>query len=260
MDIKIFDLHTDLLTFGFCDEVTVDLINKENDDGNIMCLALFTPDAKGDISCYKNKCDKNRFCIEDCTNVNIKDLVNQKPFYASLTWNFNNEFAGGALEDGEITCGGISAIDEFNKNGIILDLAHIGNKSFFKAIDKAEKVMISHACCNTVRTHYRNFTDEQIRLVLEKNGIMGICFVSEFLCENKKADVFDVAKHIDYFCNKFSHKNLAIGTDFYGTKNGVKGIDRYSDFNKLYDELSRLGYSRNSIQDIFFNNARAFHF
>ena len=120
--------------------------------------------------------------------------------------------------------------------------------------------MVSHACCDTLRPHFRNFTDEQIRLLIEKNGIMGICLVSDFLCQNKKAEVLDVVKHIDYFCNKFSHENLAIGTDFYGTKNGVKGIDKYSDFYKVYEELIRLGYTHNSIQDIFFNNAKEFHF
>ena len=261
MDIKVFDLHTDILTFGFCEEVLLDLLNKERENGNSLYLAVYTSDANNNLDYYNRFCFyTNRLCIENCAKIKENEIISLAPFYASLTWNFDNEYAGGALTNGSITDKGISLIRQFNANRIILDLAHIGKNSFYKAIEISDRVMVSHACCNNVHSHFRNFTDDQIRLVVEKNGLFGLCFVSDFLTNKTKATIDDVVKHIDYFCNKFSYNNLAIGTDFFGTKNGVKGVENYSDFIKIYEQLKKMGYDSIVIEDIFFNNANKYQF
>ena len=60
--------------------------------------------------------------------------------------------------------------------------------------------------------------DYQLKMIVESGGIVGLCLVSEFLNGTKRSSVKDVVSHIDYFACKFGIDNLAIGTDFYGTK------------------------------------------
>ena len=99
-------------------------------------------------------------------------------------------------------------------------------------------------------------TKEQIAYIIEKNGIIGITFVSEFL-SCRKAKVDDIVRHIDYFVQRFGVNNLAIGTDFFGTT-PVNGILNYSNFSKIFDRLISLGYSQENIDRISYKNAQEF--
>lgn len=144
-----------------------------------------------------------------------------------------------------------------NAYEIVVDLAHQNQKSFFDSIDICEKVIVSHTCFCAIKDHKRNLTDDQISLITQRNGIVGLTFVSGFLAQNK-ATVSDVIRHIDHFCSKFSYKNLAIGTDFFGTPNGVEGIDDYNDCMKIVFQLEKMGYSKTVIDSIFTLNAKNF--
>lgn len=187
-----------------------------------------------------------------------EELAAFEPAYCSLTWNFDNIYAGGALENGELTDKGRKTIELFNSRKICLDTAHLNRQSFFEVADIADRVLCSHTCFEGVRKHPRNLTDEQIKLLIEKNGIIGLTFVSEFLNENKKATPQDVVNHIDYFAQKFGIDNLAIGTDFYGT-NPIKHLRNYDDdFLPLKELLKIKNYSDSAINQIFFDNANNF--
>jgi membrane dipeptidase len=134
----------------------------------------------------------------------------------------------------------------------------LNRKTFFDVIEKAERVLVSHACFDKLRSHKRNITEEQIRVVVEKNGVIGLTFVRGFLTDKNEANIDDLVAHIDYFCSKFSFRNLAIGTDFFGTDNGVKGVGDYSDFYKINNALKGIGYKDSVIDDIMTRNAQRF--
>jgi len=248
----IFDIHNDIMT-----------AHGENAEKfilqNMVVLVIWaTRLTQWDAFTLARKANTiSRTAFEDISFVDdITKLLEVNPLYCSLTWNYDNKFAGGALQDGELTGLGKDAIEFLNSANIPLDTAHLNRKSFFEAVTCADKVLCSHTCFDYVCSHPRNLTDEQIIYIIEKKGIIGITFVSEFLSDSI-AKIDDIIRHIDYFVQKFGVKNLAIGTDFLGTA-PVDGISNYFDISKISNRLVGLGYSQEAINQIFFKNAQEF--
>ena len=257
----MIDLHNDLITYeNLTENEKRRRIEKDITDGANVCYALFLG---GQNARYLNSFSWAKYLknlsIEDIGG--IDDFVDILPFsrkFITLTWNGENQYGAGAFACGSLTKKGADIIRLLNENNIALDMSHLNRETFFDAVEKAERVLVSHTCFDNLHSHKRNITDEQIRAVIEKNGVIGLTFVRGFLTEKNSASIDDLVKHIDYFCSKFSFRNLAIGTDFFGTDNGVVGIDDYSDFYKLKDALRRLGYQDSVIEDITTENARRF--
>ena len=257
----MIDLHNDLITYeNLTENEKRRRIEKDLTDGANVCYALFLG---GQNTQYLNsfswaKSLKN-LSIEDIGGIdNFVDILPFSPKFITLTWNGENQYGAGAFACGSLTKKGADIIRLLNENNIALDMSHLNRETFFDAVEKAERVLVSHTCFDNLHSHKRNITDEQIRAIIEKNGVIGLTFVRGFLTNKNCATIDDLVKHIDYFCSKFSFRNLAIGTDFFGTDNGVVGIDDYSDFYKLKDALRRLGYQNNVIEDITTENARRF--
>ena len=104
--------------------------------------------------------------------------------FLTLTWNGENLIAGGAKSDKDLTDFGKSVIKEMNKIGMAVDVSHLNDKSFYSAIEKADKILATHSNCRSICNHKRNLTDEQIKLLVQKNGIIGLNFYPEFLGGN----------------------------------------------------------------------------
>lgn len=257
----MIDLHNDLITFDKLSFIKKKRrIKKDEKDGAKVCYALFLGGKGSDyLNAFSWAKSLKNISIEDIGGIdNIYDLQAFSPKYVTLTWNYDNQYGGGAFGDGGLTEKGKKAIDILNENNVALDLSHLNRKTFFSAIEKANRALVSHACLDKVCSHKRNLIDEQISLIEQKNGVVGLTFVSGFLTKNEVATVDDVVRHVDYFCCKFSYKTLAIGTDFFGTDNGVKGINSYADFYKLERKLEKMGYEKKVIDAIFTRNAHKF--
>ena len=170
----IFDIHNDIMT-----------AHGENAEKfilqNMVVLVIWaTRLTQWDAFTLARKANTiSRTAFEDISFVDdITKLLEVNPLYCSLTWNYDNKFAGGALQDGELTGLGKDAIEFLNSANIPLDTAHLNRKSFFEAVTCADKVLCSHTCFDYVCSHPRNLTKEQIAYIIEKNGIIGITFVS----------------------------------------------------------------------------------
>ncbi len=257
----MIDLHNDLITYSnLCESDKRIRIEKDIKDGANVCYALFLG-GKGReyLNSFSWAKKYENLSIEDIGGVNnFVDILSFSPKFVTLTWNGENQYGGGAFSDGELTEKGIEMINKCNVHNIALDLSHLNRKTFFSAIEKANRVLVSHTCFDKLCSHKRNVTDEQISEVVDKNGIIGLTFVRGFLTNNEVATIEDLVMHIDYFCSKFSFRNLAIGTDFFGTENGVQGVNNYSDFYKIRESLKRIGYQDNVIEDIMKGNAERF--
>jgi len=178
--------------------------------------------------------------IEDAWFVNednIEELIELRPFSVGLTWNENNNLAGGAYADGGLTPQGIAIIEKLTANGIHIDLAHLNRKSFFQVtkVLKGQKLLCTHTCFDEVHPHPRNLTAKQIQTIVDSGGIIGLTLVRDFLGSG------GVWAHIKYFLENFGEDNLGIGTDFFGTKNLPKGFKKYKHFHRLkkhFDETT----------------------
>ena len=110
--------------------------------------------------------------------------------FLTLTWNGENLIAGGTKSAKGLTDFGKSIIKEMNKIGMAVDVSHLNDKSFYSVIEKADKVLATHSNCRSICNHKRNLTDEQIKLLCNKGGIIGLNFYPEFLGDNFYEDIY----------------------------------------------------------------------
>ncbi|MCL2228645.1 MAG: membrane dipeptidase [Firmicutes bacterium] len=193
---------------------------------------------------------------------NIDDIVAAKPHSVGLTWNADNALAGGAHGSGDLTELGKRMLEKLVSAGVMIDLAHLNEKSFFSVLEHVKslggRVFCSHTCFSEVCPHPRNINARQIRAIIDASGIIGLTFVSDFLRPKGRATMKDVVKHIDYFVKNFGADNLCLASDFYpGTKmaRGIRCGD-YRAFLKLKKILLKRGFSQTDVDKIFFMNAQ----
>jgi len=257
--MKIFDLHNDLPTSGLkhFDSLPHTVVN-----------VFWTTKLENPLDViYKyirdNSPTKNRrYAIEDLFFIDnqekLEAVCNLPLEYVSLTWNHKNKLAGGCSSDGKLTAWGKIVIKNLRKNNILVDTAHLNRKSFFEVAECSDKIFNSHTALDCLVGHERNLTKEQIKIIIEKKGLVGITAVSDFLQRGEfRAKIADYVRHIDCFCQTFSVNDIAIGTDFFGA-DPILGLNSYNDFVAVKYELKKLGYKHSDIKKIFYTNAQKF--
>lgn len=172
-----------------------------------------------------------------------------KYLYCSLTWNYDNAFAGGALDDGDLTECGKQIVEYIKHSRCVLDLAHLNKKSFYKVIERCERVICSHTGFNK---HLRSLDKTQIGEIIARNGLIGMCAVTAFTGAH---NLSEFAEEIDRFVQKYGVNNLAIGSDLYGSSDVPDDMNDYSKLDCLNYRLKEFGYTDGDIDGIFRRNA-----
>lgn len=138
-----------------------------------------------------------------------------------LTYNEPNIFGYGCMsdEDRGLSFYGRQAIREMNRQGIVVDLSHVGERTSLEAISISEKPCIfSHSNSRVVTsTTKRNITDEMIKSVSKKGGVVGLSSHA-FLCHSEEGvqpTLEDYMDHFEYLLNLVGPDHIAIGTDIY---------------------------------------------
>ena len=162
----------------------------------------------------------------------------------TLTWNYKNDIGGGAgaWEYG-ISDFGKEVIKRMEYIGMIVDVSHLSDKSFWDVVNIAEKPFIaSHSNSRSICSAKRNLNDDQIRALKEVGGVMGINLYSDFISDNDKCGIKDVMKHIDYIIENFGDDIIGFGCDYDGIERTPKGLENVSCLSKIVDEIvSRYG-------------------
>jgi len=155
----------------------------------------------------------------------------------NLTWNNDNRLAGGALGNNGITEFGYDVINKMNLLGIIIDVSHLSEKSFWD-FDKINKkpFIASHSNVKSLCNNKRNLSDEQIKAIAKKEGVIGINLYNNFLSK-KKSTIDDVLKHIDYIIKLVGADYVGFGCDFDGMNSTPENINNVSDLNIIIDRL-----------------------
>jgi len=134
-----------------------------------------------------------------------------------LTYMERNYVGDGCLErtDAGLSSFGLEVVEEMNRLGILIDLSHVGYTTTMEAIEASAKpVAFTHANPRALCDHPRNKTDEQIRALAEKGGVIGANVYPPFLAAGSKATLADVVEVIDYLVNLAGIDHVGIGTDF----------------------------------------------
>ncbi|MCC2603664.1 dipeptidase [Sphingopyxis yananensis] len=151
-----------------------------------------------------------------------RDLNNVDKFYqlgvrsAQLTYNDQNWAGSGCKELGAngLTLFGRDLIDRMNQCGMLLDLSHVNMQTMGEAIrHSAKPVIISHTALSSVHTNTRNTSDENLRLLAQRGGVVGICQIRPFLTQLRDGALEDYFRHIDHAVNICGSDHVGIGSD-----------------------------------------------
>ena len=189
---------------------------------------------------------------------NLQHFADRGIVYMTLCHNGDNDICDSASRS-ENTHGGVSAfgeqvIREMNRLGILVDLSHGGEKSFYDALDiSAKPIVCSHSSSRALCDHPRNLTDDQMRALAAKGGVAQTTIYHGFLRTDGEATIRDVMAHLDHAIDVMGIDHVGLGTDFDGD-GGVRGLADSSELINFTRQLLARRYSEDDIQKIWGGN------
>ncbi len=224
---------TFLANIGDCKDIirrayTADDVAKNADDGYIS--AILTVE---DGACVNGKAER------------LLKMKNDGVRMIALTWNYENCFgfpnsADSSLHSKGLKDFGKESISLMNDLGIIVDVSHLSEGGFWDVAKITTKPFIaSHSCSRSLRDHPRNLTDEQLKAIAEKGGVVGINFFYSFLTDKGNTTcISDVIAHLEHIRKVAGIDTLAWGSDFDGIGGDLQFGD-FAGFPMILDELSK---------------------
>lgn len=179
-----------------------------------------------------------------------------------LTWNQRNDIADGQGEKSAgsgLTDFGVSVVKEMERLGMLVDVSHLSDSSFW-AVDKVSErpYIASHSNCRALASASRNLTDEQIEAMAKKGGVIGVVFAGGFVDDDPaKVSLTRLCDHIDHIKKVAGIDHVGLGSDFdgFGVRPGSGVVmEDAGEFPKLTDELVSRGYSEADIKKILGGN------
>jgi membrane dipeptidase len=134
-----------------------------------------------------------------------------------ITYNDLNFVGAGCYERRDVGLSqfGVDLVKEMNRLGMIVDLSHVGYKTTMDAIEESKSpVWFSHANPMALKEHCRNKTDEQVRALIRKGGVVGVNIFPPFLKREYQATIEDVVEVFDYWVSVAGIDHVSVGLDF----------------------------------------------
>ena len=160
--------------------------------------------------------------------------------YMTLCHNGDNDLcdsARGKGEHGGVSPFGAQVIAEMNRTGMMVDLSHASEKSFYDALEMSRMpIVCSHSSSRALCDHPRNLTDDQMRALARKGGVAQATFYQGFLRTDGQATLLDAVAHVRHMVDVMGIEHVGIGTDFDGD-GGVPGL---ADASELINLTRRL--------------------
>ncbi len=176
-----------------------------------------------------------------------------------LCHNDDNILCGGTGKNREgLTSLGKLTLRQMQSLGIILDVSHMSDKSFWESADEYSLPFVAtHSNSRSICKNNRNLTDEQFILISKRGGLCGINFYPPFLSEEKPG-IINIINHIEHFLSLGGENNLCIGADFDGIDKTVPEMENAGMVYTLFDTLLSLNYNETLVNKLAFNNFHNF--
>lgn len=191
---------------------------------------------------------------------NLQNLYDNGIRVIGLTWNNDNQIASGcnSINDIGLTLFGTEVVKKMNELGMIIDVSHLSEKSFYDVIKMTKKpVIASHSCSKYLCDHKRNLTDEQIKLIADMGGVIGVNFYKDFLSNDRnKADISCVVEHIKHIYKIGGKECICIGSDYDGMNDLLvaKGLENNLKLKKLVELLKKERFTDEDVDRIMWKN------
>jgi len=174
-----------------------------------------------------------------------------------LTWNQRNQLADGVWESrskGGLTNLGVQVVEEMNRLGMVVDVSHLSEAGFYDVANTTKSpIVASHSNCKALCDHPRNLTDDQIRALAERGGVMGMNFAPMFV-DKEKATLERVLDHIDHVNKLVGPNHVGLGSDFDGIEKTPIGLEDVTKIPGITEGLLYRGYSEDDILKILGGN------
>ena len=177
------------------------------------------------------------------------------------------QYAYGTATDGPMTPAGVKLLKEFMKVGMILDVTHLSDQSFWTAMDVYDGPMLaSHHNLRALVPGDRQLTDDQVKELLKRGAVIGSAFDAWMMypgwvrgkTQPEVVGLEAIVDHVDRICQFAGNtKHVALGTDLdggYGTEQTPRDLDTITDVHKLEEIMARRGYSGADIDAYFYGN------
>lgn len=209
-----------------------------------------------------------------CIGDNVESIYALHHFgfrHAALTWNEQNSLATGTKGDSGrgLTSKGKEAVKIINDLGMILDVSHANDKTFWDIYNETDIPFIaSHSNCRSLCNVPRNLTDDQIKAIGEKNGLIGMNSFNEFISfEYDKMTADYLVDHIEHIADLIGIEHIAFGFDFFeylesettdsftsDAYKGTVGLEDISKASNFISILSKRGFSDEEIEKMSYKN------
>lgn len=282
---KIFDIHSDML-YDLYTSKCKGIENRFNDyhvyqlNNSVIKGSIFTMYSPNDFDLLEacnialneiklNKLNnfkvvlgleglRNLKCVED-----IDKLYDLGFRHAMLTWNEENKYATGAKADPNkgITEEGKRLLLRMQEKGMIIDLAHLNEKSFFEALEIVnQNIIYSHGNCKSLCEHVRNVTDKQMKALKKVDGLLGLTLANNFVDpvkENQTMDKF--LEHVKHAIDIMGVDNICFGFDFMDylddfPNSNLECVNNASLAYRIIEGLEKIGLSNDDIEKICYLN------
>lgn len=189
---------------------------------------------------------------------NVEHFAKRGIVYITLCHNGDNQICDSARRS-NATHGGVSefgakVIAEMNRLGIMVDLSHAAESSFYDALDiSSTPIVCSHSNAKALCDVPRNITDDQMRALAAKDGVCQITLYNGFLTTDGKACIDDAMRHLDHAISIMGIDHVGLGTDFDGD-GGVPGLANASELINFTKAMLRRRYSEDDMAKIWGGN------
>lgn len=195
-----------------------------------------------------------------------KDITNVERFrrrgvvYMTLCHNGDNDVCDSAVrtthEHGGLSAFGRDVVKEMNRTGMLIDLSHGGEDSFWDALELSSvPIVCSHSSCRALCDHPRNLTDEQLRALAQKGGVCQVTFYPGFLSTDtdRLITVRDGVRHLLHAVSVAGIDHVGFGSDFDGG-GGVTGLDHAAEVINFTRLLMAEGLGEDDLRKIWGGN------
>lgn len=193
----------------------------------------------------------------DCTerSLNVLRMLYEVGVRAiGLTHNVSSWAADGCLEAREgvgLTHFGLRLVQEMNKLGMLVDLAHVSPSAFYSALEVTTRpVIFSHGNARALCDHPRNLTDEQLKALARNGGVIGMSYVPMFI-DQERPTLERLLDHIDHVADVAGIGTVGLGSDFDG---GGTLLGDATESPRITEGLLKRGYSETDVRRVLGEN------
>lgn len=186
---------------------------------------------------------------------NLEHFAKRGIVYMTLCHNGDNDIcdsARGSMTHNGVSDFGADVISEMNRLGIMVDMSHAAEKSFYDALEiSSVPIVCSHSNCKSLCDVPRNLTDEQLKALARKGGVCQITLYHGFLRNDmQEADIRDAIAHLDHAIKIMGVEHVGLGTDFDGD-GGIRGFADSSEMLGFTSELLKRRFNDDDIERIW---------